>query len=267
MSTNDTTRSGVYVPNVNERERIPQEAIDDVVRQIADLFHPERIILFGSYAYGTPRPDSDVDLLVVMDTPLSEIQQEIAIWKVIKKNFALDLLVRTSANFMRRISMGDFFLKEIVENGKVLYGSAISDSDGLVDWQPNEVSGINPLTSEWIERAEGNYITATILAQAMGSRGYDQVCYHSQECVEQYLKAYLQEHQTYFPKLHNLLELLELCLIIDAEFKVLRPALQQFTQDAETYGYPGYNANEAEANMLSQSATTVRIFIRAKLGL
>ncbi len=202
----------VYVPPFNQRERIPQGAIDFLVRQIAEQFHPESIILFGSYAYGTPRPDSDVDLLVVMDTLLGEIQQEIAIWKVLKKNFALDLLVRTPATLVRRISMGDFFLREIVEKGKVLFGSANNDSGYPLDWQPDEIGGINPLTSEWIERADGNYITATILAQAMGSRGYDQICYHSQECVEQYLKAYLQENKTYFPKLHNLLELLELCL-------------------------------------------------------
>jgi len=56
------------VSNANMRERIPQEAIDDTVRQIAEQFDPKQIILFGSYAYGYPRPESDVDLLVVMET-------------------------------------------------------------------------------------------------------------------------------------------------------------------------------------------------------
>jgi len=59
----------ISVPNVNERKRIPMEAIRAVVRQIAEKFQPEKIILFGSYAHGEPRPESDVDLLVIMDTP------------------------------------------------------------------------------------------------------------------------------------------------------------------------------------------------------
>jgi uncharacterized protein len=116
-----TEYHGVYVPPATERERIPQEAIDDVVCQIAEQFDPERIILFGSYAYGTPRPDSDVDLLVVMDTALGEIQQEIAILRALRKHFALDLLVRKPAFLARRIAIGDPFLREITQRGRVLY--------------------------------------------------------------------------------------------------------------------------------------------------
>jgi predicted nucleotidyltransferase len=61
---------GKRVLNVNERRRIPMRAIRAVAKQIADKFGPDQIILFGSYAYGKPRPESDVDLLVVMETPL-----------------------------------------------------------------------------------------------------------------------------------------------------------------------------------------------------
>lgn len=119
MTTTDY--QGVYVPPIGERERIPQEAIDDVVRQIAEQFHPHLIILFGSYAYGTPRPESDVDLLVVMDTQISEIQQEIAILRAIRKHFAMDLLVRKPDYLAYRLAIGDPFLKEITEQGKVMY--------------------------------------------------------------------------------------------------------------------------------------------------
>ena len=57
----------IDVPNVNERERIPPEAIQAVADRIAEEFDPDKIILFGSYAYGDPKPWSDVDLLVVME--------------------------------------------------------------------------------------------------------------------------------------------------------------------------------------------------------
>ncbi len=116
-----TTREPSYLPPTAERERVPQAAIDDVVRQIAAQFHPERIILFGSYAYGNPGPDSDVDLLVVMDTPLGEIQQGIAIRRAISKHFAMDLLVYKPEVLTERLALGDPFLKEITEQGKVLY--------------------------------------------------------------------------------------------------------------------------------------------------
>ena len=66
-------------PNVNENRRIPMRAIRAVAKQIAEKFQPEKIILFGSYAYGKPRPESDVDLLVVMETSLRERQQRLEI--------------------------------------------------------------------------------------------------------------------------------------------------------------------------------------------
>ena len=112
------------VPNINVRERIPQEAILDVVEQIATQFDPKQIILFGSYAYGTPRPESDVDLLVVMDTPLRQAAEEVRICQAIKYNFGLDLIVRTPTTLAQRLQWGDFFLREIIQKGKVMYESA-----------------------------------------------------------------------------------------------------------------------------------------------
>ena len=112
------------VPSINVRERIPEEAIDDVVDQIATQFRPKQIILFGSYAYGQPRPESDLDLLVVMDTPLREREQRRQIRQAINYNFGLDLIVRKPATLAQRLAWGDFFLREITEKGKVMYESA-----------------------------------------------------------------------------------------------------------------------------------------------
>lgn len=113
--------STVYVPPINKRDRIPQAAIDDVARQIAKKFHPIKIILFGSYAYGTPRRESDVDLLVIMDSPLKESDLSLAIRKGIDYHFGIDLIVKTPKSLAERIEWGDFFLKEILQKGKVLY--------------------------------------------------------------------------------------------------------------------------------------------------
>ncbi|MCC6299293.1 MAG: nucleotidyltransferase domain-containing protein [Anaerolineales bacterium] len=112
----------VHVPSIYERKRIPKKAIDEIVRQIVEKFHPQKIILFGSYARGNPRPESDVDLLVVMDTPLKESKQALLIDQSLERDlFGLDLIVRTPSNLKNRIALGDSFLKEVVSRGRVLY--------------------------------------------------------------------------------------------------------------------------------------------------
>lgn len=117
----------VRVPSVYKRKRIPKKAIDAIVRQIVEKFHPQRIILFGSYARGNPRPESDVDLLVIMDTDLTESKQALLIDQSLERDlFGLDLIVRTPKNLKKRIAMGDSFLREITTHGKVLYETAHS---------------------------------------------------------------------------------------------------------------------------------------------
>jgi len=111
----------VMIPTINARQRIPQRAIEDIVHQIAQQFQPEQIILFGSYAYGQPRQESDVDLLVVMDTPLKETDQAVRICQAIDYHFGLDLIVRKPDALARRLALGDPFLYEVVSQGKVLY--------------------------------------------------------------------------------------------------------------------------------------------------
>ncbi len=111
----------VHVPTIDERERIPQEAIDDVVRQIVEKFEPQKIILFGSYARGNHRPESDVDLLVVMNTQLRDVQQAIQICQQIEYRFGLDLIVHTPEYLAKRVKMNDWFLIDVLKEGKVLY--------------------------------------------------------------------------------------------------------------------------------------------------
>ena len=105
-------------------QRVPQEIINATVRQIVEQFHPKQVILFGSYASEQPRPESDVDLLVVMDTPLREAEQAVRICQAIEYHFALDVIVRTPAVLARRLDLGDSFLHEVVHKGKVLYERA-----------------------------------------------------------------------------------------------------------------------------------------------
>ncbi len=99
---------------------VPRRVIRQFARQVSERFQPEKIILFGSYAYGTPHADSDVDLLVVMPAR-NELDQAVRISLAVDNNFPLDLIVRTPKNLAWRLAEGDSFLMEIVTRGKVLY--------------------------------------------------------------------------------------------------------------------------------------------------
>src|ERR1043166_758218 len=99
---------------------IPMREIRRYARAVAERFQPEKIILFGSYAYGTPHADSDVDLLVIMPAR-NEHSQAVKIRWELPAPFAMDLLVRTPKYVQSRLEEGQSFLTEIVSKGKVLY--------------------------------------------------------------------------------------------------------------------------------------------------
>lgn len=95
-------------------------AIREFAKQVALRFEPERIILFGSHAYGTPHANSDVDILVVMPAR-NQHDQAVKIRQAVPRAFPMDLIVRTPQNLARRLANGDLFHTEIVVKGKVLY--------------------------------------------------------------------------------------------------------------------------------------------------
>lgn len=99
---------------------IPMRVIRRYARAIAEEFHPEKIILFGSYAYGTPHEDSDVDLLVVMPTR-DQHSQAVRIRYRLSAPFPCDLIVRTPYQMSWRLAEKESFTTSIVSQGKVLY--------------------------------------------------------------------------------------------------------------------------------------------------
>ena len=102
---------------------VSMEQIQELADRIAREFKPERIILFGSYAYGNPTPDSDVDLLVIMPVEGKPYRKAAAILTQTRPAFATDLLVRTPEELDKRLAMGDTYLREVVRLGKTLYAS------------------------------------------------------------------------------------------------------------------------------------------------
>ena len=100
---------------------ITMRQIEDISGRIAAEFEPERILLFGSYAWGAPSPDSDVDLLVILPFEGKAVAKSVEMRLKIKPPFPVDLLVRTPEKIHERLALGDPFIRSILEKGKVLY--------------------------------------------------------------------------------------------------------------------------------------------------
>jgi len=100
---------------------VNRKTIRAYARRIARRFHPEKIILFGSYAYGTPTEDSDVDLLVILPFDEERERPSLKIRQTLRSGFPMDLIARTPETVQRRLAEGDSFLTEVMRRGEVLY--------------------------------------------------------------------------------------------------------------------------------------------------
>jgi predicted nucleotidyltransferase len=141
--------------------------IREVARRIGREFRPRRVILFGSYACGKPTVDSDVDLLVIMPLQTDPVYKSVEIALKVRPGFPMDLLVRTPAEVRKRLAWNDFFIREIMEKGKVLYAS-------------------DALPSGWRRRKK----TSAFWIPARRERkkpAYSAIGFHAQQCAEKYL--------------------------------------------------------------------------------
>ena len=249
-----------------------QATCDDIVREFAPL----QVILFGSYAYGTPTEDSDVDILVVMAVLQSETRhQELEMKKRIPTQFRLDLHVRSAQEIAYRVSHNDWFLREVLEKGDVLYeiqdappnnGRPHLAEKALVPvW---EDGSMNPLTMELVEKAEGDYITVQSMLPQIGIRTIpDIICFHAQQCIEKYLKAWLQEANIRPPRTHDLNQLLTLIVPAHPEWRKWQRDFEAFGKYAVDGRYPAYFATAADVEHATRSCEAVRDAIRSVLGL
>ncbi len=100
---------------------VAMDTIREYSRQIDCEFHPQRIVLFGSHARGTPTQDSDVDLLVVMPFEGKPWKVAAEIRGRVRAGFPLDLVVRTPQQVRERLSRGDTYMETLMREGKVLH--------------------------------------------------------------------------------------------------------------------------------------------------
>lgn len=103
-----------------------RKSIQDIVEKLVTDYAPQTVILFGSYAYGDPRPDSDIDLLIIKETPERFIDRWMTVRRILsdpKRTFPLETVVLTPQEVSKRRAVGDQFVEEILEKGIVLYAA------------------------------------------------------------------------------------------------------------------------------------------------
>jgi predicted nucleotidyltransferase len=111
-----------YTDADNSEKRFSQ--IRNLCDRIAREFNPEKIILFGSYAYGNPTSESDIDLLMVMPYSGSPLRKAAEILSRLQVWMPVDLIVRSAEDIEQRLKLGDRFMREILDRGKVMYEAA-----------------------------------------------------------------------------------------------------------------------------------------------
>jgi HEPN domain-containing protein len=126
---------------------------------------------------------------------------------------------------------------------------------------------MNELTEEWVDKAEEDFDASDTLLYGRDEPIAAIVCFHCQQCAEKYLKAYLQEHSVEFERNHELMPLMNLCVDLDSEFKVLKRDLESVKRYAVAVRYPGIHVTKKSAEGAFRSAKRVRNFVRSKLGI
>jgi HEPN domain-containing protein/predicted nucleotidyltransferase len=157
-----------------------------VVERLVERYEPDRIVLFGSHARGNASPGSDIDLLIVKQTDRRPLDRRVEVEGLLAdRALALDLVVYTPAELRELHALGDPFVVDVLETGRVLY--------------------MRKPTAAWLRDAREDLESATILLEHGKHRG---ACFHSQQCVEKALKALLLERGLQPARTHDLVELL-----------------------------------------------------------
>ncbi len=256
---------------------IPLSAIRRFARQIAERFHPDKIILFGSYAYGRPHNESDVDLLVIMPA-YDVVGKESRIASALDWPFTSDIIVRTPEQVERGLKRNNWFLREVIEKGKVVYDAGNGSARRMQKaarnlprpvpfFAPrNGKSPMTPETAEWVRYGEEDWQVARNVA-AMAPPRRNAACFHCQQAAEKYLKALMQETGLVVPKEHNREKLLDKLLPHHGMLASLRRSLRSLMPYAVNFRYPGARATTRRMQAALRQAERVRTALRARLGL
>ena len=126
---------------------------------------------------------------------------------------------------------------------------------------------MRPDTREWVKKAEDGFKVASQLLRRRKDIVSEAACFHCQQCVEKYLKARLVEAGVSFPRTHDLLKLLNLCLPVEPLWASFTKVVDTMSDYAVDFRYPGQSATLTEARQCLKDAKVIRREVRLSFGL
>jgi HEPN domain-containing protein len=126
---------------------------------------------------------------------------------------------------------------------------------------------MKPLTREWVRKAENDFKVAMQILRRRKDPVPDAACFFCQQCVEKYLKARLVESAIVFPRTHDLLQLLNLCVQVEPLWQAYAKAVDAMTDYAVDFRYPGHSATLREAKLALKHCRSLRDEVRRSLRL
>lgn len=110
------------IRTMNQNHTVTRPAIESIIQKIVENIKPEKIILFGSYVSGEVTSDSDIDLLIILNTHLCAAERQRLVSRLLYPRVApMDIVVKTPAEIQSAQQKVDPFIHEILRNGIVLY--------------------------------------------------------------------------------------------------------------------------------------------------
>lgn len=217
-------------------------AIEAMAARLRDEYGAEAVILYGSRADGSARPDSDVDLMIIKSdvpgTANERFREMDAVLSDVKEGYSLDTRLYTPEQVERTLARGDHFVQDIILRGKALHRS---DNFAKYIELAEKSYRMNPQDSEypevWIEIAEEDYETVTILLNGGRPRGAG---YFLQQAAEKFFKAYLIRQGWRLRRTHDLGRLLDDAVQYDATLEQYRAVCELVSMYQFAERYPRY---------------------------
>ncbi len=251
------------------RRRATPGLIGRMVQRIVKKFHPEQVILFGSQARGDAGPDSDVDLLVVMDGEGSKLEKCVEIRTALQDVLVpVDVIVTSPEEFAWRKDVVGTVEWPASREGKVLYagGRSPGRQDEIGRSCMPTPEAVVRVIREWLRKADNDLKTAAPTLTLGKECPTDTVCFHAQQCVEKHIKALLVFRATPFPRTHDIHELRAL-LPPKLRPKLDRKVQKRLTDYTAVLRYPdsGPDIPLTEARQAVAIARRVRKEVRRRL--
>ncbi len=216
-----------------ERQARLAKALEQILQILIAQYQPEKIILFGSMASGDIGEWSDLDLVIIKDTPLPFFKRLKQVVSLCHSPVGTDFLVYTPSEFAQMIAEDNLFiLDEVIGKGKVLYervpalqtvaqalGQPISSELETTTLHMERAPMNSDFPRQWLAKAGDDLAVA---GMSLKAEYFSHACFLSQQCIEKALKAYVIAKARTYPRIHNLVDLLERCEALDSAFAQFR---------------------------------------------